>query len=131
MVPLIMILQLVPLPPAIWTELPGRELYASAAPLAGIEQPWRPISLVPFRTWNSLFAWLIPITTILLIARLGREQRLALLPVLIGLGLMSGVLGIAPAIGPRDGTPYLYELPKNGSARSEDRSVGNECVSAG
>lgn len=116
MVPLIMILQLVPLPPAIWTNLPGRDIYAQAASLAGIEQPWRPISLVPYRTWNSLFACLIPFAAILLVARLDREQRFVLLPVLVGLGLISGVLGLAQAIGPRNGPLYLYEITNNGSA---------------
>lgn len=116
LIPSIMILQLIALPPEIWTSLSGRKLYALAAPLAGIEQPWRPISLVPYRTWNSLFAWLIPIATILLVARLNPEQRFTLLPVLIGLGLISGILGLAQVIGPSDGPLYLYAITNHGSA---------------
>ena len=116
LVPLIMVVQLIPLPPAIWTNLPGRELYAQTSLLVGIEQPWRPISLVPSRTWNSLFAWIVPITVLLLVARLNREQRFALLPALIGLGLMSGVLGLAQVIGAPDGPLYLYEITNNASA---------------
>ncbi|WP_243444844.1 O-antigen ligase family protein [Sphingosinicella humi] len=116
LLPLVMVIQLIPLPPAIWTKLPGRELYAMAAPLAGIEQPWRPISLVPYRTWNSLFAWLVPIAMLLLVARLDREQRFALLPILIGLGFISGIVGLAQAIGPSNGPFYFYEITNNGSA---------------
>lgn len=116
LLPLVMVIQLLPLPPEIWTNLPGRELYAIAAPLAGIEQPWRPISLVPYRTWNSLFAWLVPIATLLLVARLDREQRFALLPVLIGLGFISGIIGLAQAIGPINGPLYFYEITNYGSA---------------
>lgn len=116
MVLLLMILQLIPLPPAIWSDLSGRGLYAQGALLAGIEQPWRPLSLVPYRTWNSLFACLVPIAAILLAARLSREQRFALLPILIGLGLLSGVLGLAQIVGPRNGPLYFYEITNTGSA---------------
>ena len=52
--------QLIPLPPAIWTLLPGREQYLAAAVAAGEHQPWRPINLTPDRGWNSLFALLPP-----------------------------------------------------------------------
>ena len=116
MLPLLMILQLIPLPPAVWTILPGRDLFAQAAVLTGIEQPWRPISLVPYRTWNSLFACLVPLTALLLIARLSREQRFTLLPVLIGLGLVSGLLGLAQAVGSPEARLYFYEITNNGSA---------------
>ena len=36
---LLMALQLIPLPPSIWTELPGRQIFADIANIAGIEQP--------------------------------------------------------------------------------------------
>lgn len=116
MVPLIMILQLIPLPPEIWTSLPGRDLYAQAAILVGMDQPWRPISLVPHRTWNSLFACLVPLTALVLVARLSREQRFLLLPILIGFGLVSGLLGLAQAIGSPEGPFYFYRITNNGSA---------------
>ena len=41
-------LQLVPLPPALWTALPGREGLATAAQLAGFPQPWRPLPSLVF-----------------------------------------------------------------------------------
>lgn len=116
LLPLVMLIQLIPLPPALWTSLPGHELYAMAAPLAGIEQPWRPISLVPYRTWNSLFGWLVPIAVLLLAARLDKEQRFALLPILIGLGFISGIIGLSQAIGPANGLLYFYEVTNYGSA---------------
>lgn len=116
MLPLLMLLQLIPLPPGVWTSLPGRELYVRAAELAGIEQPWRPISLVPYRTWNSFFACLVPIAALFLVARLSRESRFSLLPILIGFGILSGLLGLAQTIGSPQGPLYLYEITNNGSA---------------
>lgn len=115
-VPLLMILQLIPLPPAIWANLAGRDFYAQGALIAGIEQPWRPVSLVPYRTWNSLFACLVPLAAILLVGRLSREHRFILLPILIGFGLLSGIVGLVQISGPKNGLFYLYEITNNGSA---------------
>src|SRR5690606_22404859 len=38
---LLMLIQLIPLPPSWWTALPGREVFAELANVVGIEQPWR------------------------------------------------------------------------------------------
>ncbi len=43
-------LQLVPLPPALWTSLPGRELAARISDAVGLGQVWRPLSLDPHAT---------------------------------------------------------------------------------
>jgi len=51
----LMILQSIPLPPSIWTELPGRKIFADIADLAGIEQPWRPLTLSPSSLWPFRF----------------------------------------------------------------------------
>ena len=38
----LVLLQLVPLPPAWWQALPGRAMFADASALTGAPQPWRP-----------------------------------------------------------------------------------------
>jgi O-antigen ligase len=58
------LLQLIPLPPAIWTGLPGREQMVLALQLAGLEPGWSPLSLAPDRTWQSALA-LTPVLAIL------------------------------------------------------------------
>ena len=63
---LLTLIHLIPLPPSVWMALPGRELAAEAARAGGIEQPWRPIALVPWRGWNALFALMIQVTGIVL-----------------------------------------------------------------
>lgn len=113
---LLVIIQLIPLPPAIWASLPGRAPYAEVARIVGIDQPWRPISFVPDLTWNSLFALLVPATMLLLYARMDKEQQFLLLPLLIGIGFASGLLGLMQAIGPADGPLYFYRITNNGSA---------------
>ena len=52
-------IQLVPLPPAIWTALPGRDFVANGYALLGQPLPWLPISLAPYQTIASAL-WLLP-----------------------------------------------------------------------
>lgn len=91
------LIQLVPLPPSIWTLLPGREDAATTASLLGVAQPWRPISLTPDFTLNSLLSLLPAAATITALAALSRDDRYRLLPViLIGacLSIFVGLLQI-------------------------------------
>jgi O-antigen ligase len=68
---LLALVQLVPLPPALWTALPGRAEIAAAFGLIGQPLPWLPVSLAPSRTLSSLL-WLLPAFAVLLgIVRLG------------------------------------------------------------
>ena len=53
------LIQLIPLPAAIWAQLPGREEAALAPALAGVAPGWIPMSLTPDRTWATALA-LIP-----------------------------------------------------------------------
>src|SRR5262249_5961331 len=49
------LLQLIPMPPSLWSGLPGRGEIASAYEAAGMTLPWLPISLYPSATWLRLF----------------------------------------------------------------------------
>ena len=113
---LLVALHLIPLPPAIWGALPGRGLSVEIDRVAQLGDVWRPLSLVPSETWNALYALLIPAALLLLAIRLTREQRFALLPVMILLGLFSGFIGLLQAIGPNDSPLYLYRITNNGAA---------------
>lgn len=112
----IMLIQIVPFPPSVWTSLPGRELVAQIAPTVGMEQPWRPISLSPARTLNSLVALLPPIAALLLFAAVTTERSYGALTLLCGLLALSAVMGLAQIIGPPEGPLYLYRVTNNGSA---------------
>lgn len=90
----IMLVQLVPLPPAWWTALPGRALYADAADVIGMAQPWRPISLTPDLTLNSLLAVLPPLAALLGTATLERSRQGWTIAALAALIAVSGILGM-------------------------------------
>ncbi len=112
----LMILQLIPLPPSLWMELPGRQIFADIADFAGIEQPRRPLSLSPSRTINSLFSLAVPIAAMLLYLNLNREYRRQAIPVIIVLCVISAALAILQLMGSSRGPLYLYKITNSGYA---------------
>ena len=53
------LLQSLPLPPSVWTALPGRGFVAASYTAAGQPFPWLPLSLTPYET-QDVVLWLIP-----------------------------------------------------------------------
>ncbi len=107
-------LQLVPLPPAIWSALPGRELVAAIYRDAGMALPWQPFSVAQARTWNALFSLAAPLALLVLVLSADMRAQRRILLILIGLGFASGVIGMLQAIGPANGPLYFYRITNNG-----------------
>src|SRR3546814_17793761 len=57
---LLVLLPLVPLPPAIWTALPGRDVLLGALPGEAV---WRPGSIVPSAPIHAASSLLVPVVT--------------------------------------------------------------------
>lgn len=87
----LMLLQLVPLPPALWQSLPGRALYADLLSLVGAADRWRPLNLTPDLGWNALLALLPAAATLALLSRIspGDDRRLLLGIVVLGAASMA------------------------------------------
>lgn len=105
-------IQLIPLPPALWSSLPGRQLYVRGLELGGIAPVWRPISLTPDLTLNSLLAVLPPLALALALGIIDRRHRNLLIPVLIagaGLSTLIGLFQIS------SGSFYFYRITNEGS----------------
>lgn len=113
---LLMVVQSIPLPPSIWTELPGRKTFADIADLAGIEQPWRPLTLSPSRTLNSLFSLSIPISAMMLYLNLDAARRKQAVAVIIGLAMTSALWAMFQLAGSPRGPLYTYNITNNGIA---------------
>lgn len=107
-------LQLVPLPPAIWTSLPGRELLAAIYRDAGMALPWQPLSVAQARTWNALFSLAAPLALLVAGLSLHEHWQRRLLVVVIFFGFLSGIIGVVQAIGPAKGALYFYRITNNG-----------------
>ncbi len=86
-------LQLLPLPPSIWQNLPGREQERVALYLAGSEGAWMPWTLTPARTFASLLAMLPPLLAMFMVARLDRAGRNWVIAAVAFTALLSLVLG--------------------------------------
>jgi len=91
---LLVALQLLPLPPEIWTELPGRAIFAEAALLTSAEQPWRPSSISPSGTINALASLIVPAVVLLLGANLSRGQHWRIATFVLGLVVAGTVLAV-------------------------------------
>ncbi|WP_309090558.1 O-antigen ligase family protein [Phenylobacterium sp.] len=88
------LIQLVPLPPAVWTGLPGRDQLVLALDLAGLEPGWTTLSLTPDRTGRSGLALIPPVAMFLgLIAAPHLARRLVAL--YLAAAVISMLLGAA------------------------------------
>jgi len=113
---LVPVLQLVPLPPSIWTRLPGRETVTQIAGLLGTADRFRPLSLQPDLTLRSLLSLLPGIAMFLAALRLSIRETHFLLLLTIGIALVSVALSaVQLAMGP-NGTAYLYITTHQGLA---------------
>lgn len=108
------LLQLVPLPPSLWTRLPGREIIVAAFETASVSTPWQPISLNPEATWLAFFA-LVPLLSLFVAGfMLPHRERLVLLVCFIGFACFNVILALlqisVPTIALRIySTPRLME----------------------
>jgi|SRR5579862_242972 len=87
-------LQLVPLPPSIWTRLPHREEIVTVFGLLGRSLPWLPISVAPNATWLSALSLLPPLAVFLCVLQLSYRDRRLLSLVFIGVGIVGAFVGL-------------------------------------
>jgi hypothetical protein len=106
-------LQLIPLPPALWKTLPGRDFVAEILTTAQAPISWRPISLIPSETWRALLSLLPAVAIFLAILNLGRDARRRLLLVALAIGVASALLGMLQVLV---GDPYFYTFTNAGTA---------------
>ncbi len=103
------LLQSIPLPPWIWTHLPGRDFYAHA--LSEIRgdtvEGWRAASLVPYQSQRAWLALLPPLTVFLVAVGLSSQRLQTLLTLFIGLAACQAILGL---IQYGDGHDSLFRL---------------------
>ncbi len=86
----LMTIQLIPLPPELWAALPGHGFYQDALNSIGLTDRWRPLSMSPDLTLNSLLALLPAMAAALLFAPLDEAgQRLQLDTLLACLAISS------------------------------------------
>lgn len=110
-----MILQLVPLPADFWSKLPGRDLVFQMDKLLGEGDRWRPISMTPLLTLNSLLSLILPLTALVVAAATPANQRIRLWWAIWAFGLASAVLGLLQFMAGEGSVFYLYRITNEGS----------------
>ena len=85
------LVQLLPLPPGIWTSLPGREELSLALELTGITPGWTTISLTPDKTWQAFLALIPPTAVFLGVLAVRSDGKLRLVQLLLA-GIITAVL---------------------------------------
>lgn len=93
------LLQLVPLPPEIWTRLPGRSDARHLLDLIGAPDQWRPLSLDPESTWRAGLAVLPGFAAFLAVLALRTAERAEIVLLVIGFAVASAVVGALQAAG--------------------------------
>jgi O-antigen ligase len=104
---LLLAVQLIPLPPSLWSAIPGRAFVANGFTLLGLPMPWLPISLAPYDTMTTALTLLPPLALLVGMFRL-RSWRgeWMLLAVLVGtaISILLGMLQVTSG----DGSWYFY-----------------------
>jgi O-antigen ligase len=108
---LLVALQLVPLPPRIWAELPSRNFFVASAELVGMPQPWRPISISPGATVNALASLIVPATALFLAKDLQPAQHRLVARVLLAMVFAGCMVGLLQFSGGRLDNPLINEIP--------------------
>ncbi|RYF10932.1 MAG: O-antigen ligase domain-containing protein, partial [Oxalobacteraceae bacterium] len=118
----LVLLQLVPLPPDIWQSLPGRRILTEAAAASGQTQPWRPWSIVPAATLNALSSLIVPTAALIFVAGLKESERALLLPLILCLAAASTMVGLLQFSGVALDNPLINESPGQVSGNFANRN---------
>lgn len=115
-------LHLVPLPPDLWTRLPGRTIFIDAAQIAGHAQPWRPLTISPSATWNSLGSLVVPVAVFALASRFDDAQQRLVWQGIFALVMLGCMLAIFQFSGARFDNPLINYVPGTASGNFANRN---------
>lgn len=89
------LIQLIPLPPFLWTALPGRADMVLALQLAGIQPGWAPITATPDLTWQSVLALLPPAAMFMAVLGASHAQTARMMWFYLAAAVVAVLLGAA------------------------------------
>lgn len=106
---LLVVVQLVPLPPSVWRSLPGRDVAGHVLDVVGASGTWLPLSVDPASTRECGYFLIPPIAMFVAALHLDRQDQLRLLLLVVAAALLSALLVMIQAQGAMDLT--LYDAP--------------------
>ena len=113
---IVLIVQVVPLPAALWALLPGRGDIAAQYALAGMPLPSLPWSLAPDATIATLCGLTVPAAILLLTYVADRETRRMAIFAVIAVAAASILTGLLQRVGGEDSPLYFYAVTNRGSS---------------
>lgn len=113
---LLALCQLIPLPPQVWQNLPGRGLIAEIDQTVGLGEIWRPLTMTPAATRNAFWSLMPPLACLVLAVQLDATEHKKVLNLVLSLGLISAAMGMLQVLGDPNGPLYLYKVTGNGQA---------------
>lgn len=118
---ILVLLQLVPLPPDIWQALPGRALFAEAAIFDPV-QPWRPLTITPDATLNAASSLIVPFAVLWLAVGLGEQERSWLPGVVLAMVTCSMLTALLQFSGMTVDNPLINDSPGDVSGTFANRN---------
>lgn len=112
---LLLVAQLIKLPPDLWRQLPGRAIMAEIDRSAGLGNVWRPLSMHPPATRNALWSLALPLALLFALMKLELRALQKLAAIMLVFVMASALLALAQVLGDAQGPLYLYKITNNGS----------------
>ena len=103
-----MCLQLVPLPPTVWSMLPGHAPFLEASAAIGAAPPWRPLTLNIDLTLASLFTLAPAAAVIVAYAGFTSQERARTVPTVLAIVASSALVALIQVAGGENSAAYLY-----------------------
>lgn len=103
-------IQMIPLPPSIWSVLPGRNLILENYSAANLDPPWLPLAMSPSRALNSLMSLSVPLAALLLFAHINSDESRRVIYLVVAAAALSALVGIMQVIGPSNGPLHFYRI---------------------
>lgn len=107
---LVGLIQLIPLPPNLWSALPGHAVVASQLAAAGVDRGWAPLSLSPPATRAALLAMTPAVGLFLATRTLDRDGRRLLVLILLAVTVLSALIGGLQIIGGPESPLRFYAV---------------------
>lgn len=104
------VLQLIPLPPVVWSALPGRGKFAATYVAAGMALPWLPVSLDRYATWRGLVSLIPAAAVFLAMLSLDQSARRRIVVLVLPIAFIGVLLGLLQLGGGPGGPLRFYEI---------------------
>lgn len=101
------LVQLIPLPPASWQALPGRDILLIPGEPAG----WRPWTMTPGATRNAIASLVVPAAMLLALSQANERVHRWLPAMLLAMVGMATLLGLLQFSGAGFNSPLLNDVP--------------------